>query len=161
MPACNKILWCFALVCQCNWRRWNLSNYLTKFNIVHFIFVDYRYLLYTVKGTRGKVSFESQYKKYASQLSCDASPEMYSICHILFTKWQMRFTATLSYKYASDEASQDSTVQYSMLFVWLCYDTCYAMNNQRIIQSTSANFPFHLEPWSAHIKWPYTCIGYS
>jgi hypothetical protein len=33
--------------------------------------------LYTVKGIRGKVSFDSRNDKYASQLSCDASPEAY------------------------------------------------------------------------------------
>jgi hypothetical protein len=31
----------------------------------------------TVKGDRGKVSFDSQTDKYASQLSSDASPEAY------------------------------------------------------------------------------------
>jgi hypothetical protein len=34
-------------------------------------------VLYTVKGARGKVSFDSQTDKYASQLSSDASPEVY------------------------------------------------------------------------------------
>jgi predicted ferric reductase len=33
--------------------------------------------IYTVKGSRGKVSFDSQNDKYASQLSSDASPEAY------------------------------------------------------------------------------------
>jgi hypothetical protein len=33
---------------------------------------------YTVKGSRGEVSFDQQKDKYASQLSCDASPEVYS-----------------------------------------------------------------------------------
>jgi hypothetical protein len=32
---------------------------------------------YTVKGARGKVSFDSQNDKYASQLSCDTSSEAY------------------------------------------------------------------------------------
>jgi hypothetical protein len=32
---------------------------------------------YTVKGSRREVSFDSQNGKYASQLSCDASPEVY------------------------------------------------------------------------------------
>jgi hypothetical protein len=31
----------------------------------------------TVKGSRREVSFDSQNGKYASQLSCDASPEVY------------------------------------------------------------------------------------
>jgi hypothetical protein len=35
-------------------------------------------VLHTVKGSRGEVSFDSQKDKYASQLSCDASPEVYS-----------------------------------------------------------------------------------
>jgi hypothetical protein len=34
------------------------------------------------------------------------------ICHISFTKWQMRFTVTLSDKYASGEASQDNCEAY-------------------------------------------------
>jgi hypothetical protein len=47
---------------------------------------------YTVKEVRGKVSFDSQNDKYASQqLSCDASPEAYlslwvtvkRICHFV------------------------------------------------------------------------------
>jgi hypothetical protein len=33
--------------------------------------------LFTVKVVRGKVSFDSQNDKYASQLSSDASPEAY------------------------------------------------------------------------------------
>jgi hypothetical protein len=37
---------------------------------------------YTVKVVRGKVSFDSQNDKYASQLSCDASPE----AHLTFGK---------------------------------------------------------------------------
>jgi hypothetical protein len=32
---------------------------------------------HTVKGARGKVLFDSQNDIYASQLSCDASPEVY------------------------------------------------------------------------------------
>jgi hypothetical protein len=32
---------------------------------------------YTVKWSRREVSFDSQNGKYASQLSCDASPEAY------------------------------------------------------------------------------------
>jgi hypothetical protein len=50
---------------------------------------------YTVKGSRGKVSFDSQNDKYASQLSCDASPEAYlslrvivkRICHLESKMW--------------------------------------------------------------------------
>jgi hypothetical protein len=34
------------------------------------------------------------------------------ICHISFTKWQMRFTVTLCDKYALDEASQDNSEAY-------------------------------------------------
>jgi hypothetical protein len=37
----------------------------------------------TVKGTRGKVSFDSQNDKHASQLSCDASPEVY-LSHLIY-----------------------------------------------------------------------------
>jgi hypothetical protein len=33
--------------------------------------------LNTVKEVRGKVSFDSQNDKHASQVSCDASPEAY------------------------------------------------------------------------------------
>jgi hypothetical protein len=32
---------------------------------------------FTVKGARRQVTFDSQNDKYASQLSCDASPEAY------------------------------------------------------------------------------------
>jgi hypothetical protein len=47
--------------------------------------------LHTVKGVRGKVSFDSQNDKYASKLSCDASPKAYlslrvtvkRICHLV------------------------------------------------------------------------------
>jgi hypothetical protein len=39
--------------------------------------------LYTVKGARGKVSFESQNDKYASKLSYDASPEVY-LSHLIY-----------------------------------------------------------------------------
>jgi hypothetical protein len=46
---------------------------------------------HTVKGVRGKVSFDSQNDKYATQLSCDASPEAFlslrvtvkPICHLV------------------------------------------------------------------------------
>jgi hypothetical protein len=34
------------------------------------------------------------------------------ICHISFTKWEMRRTVTLSDKYASGEASQDDCEAY-------------------------------------------------
>jgi hypothetical protein len=52
---------------------------------------------YTVKEVRGKVSFYLQNDKYASQLSCDASPEAYlslrvtaeSICHLVNEMWQV------------------------------------------------------------------------
>jgi hypothetical protein len=45
----------------------------------------------TVKVVRGKISFDSQNDKYASQLSCNASPEAYlslrvtvkRICHLV------------------------------------------------------------------------------
>jgi hypothetical protein len=36
-----------------------------------------------VKGARGKVSFYSQNDKYASQFSCDASPDAY-LSHLTF-----------------------------------------------------------------------------
>jgi hypothetical protein len=41
------------------------------------------YFHYTVKGARGKVSFDSQNDKYASQLSCEASPEA-SLSHVVY-----------------------------------------------------------------------------
>jgi hypothetical protein len=41
------------------------------------MFVEYLYTYITVKGARGKLSFDSQTDKYASQLSSDASPEAY------------------------------------------------------------------------------------
>jgi hypothetical protein len=53
--------------------------------------IQHRLLYNTVKGARGKVSFDSQNDKYASQLSCDASSEAYlklrvavkHICHLV------------------------------------------------------------------------------
>jgi hypothetical protein len=65
---------------------------------------------YTVKEVRGKVSFYSQNGKYASQLSCDASPEAYlslrvtvkRICHLV----------KRCDKYATGEASQDNCEAY-------------------------------------------------
>jgi hypothetical protein len=57
---------------------------------------------YTVKGARGKVSFDSLTDKYASQLSNDASSEAYlSIRKMksLFVIWEVRCD-----KYASGEA---------------------------------------------------------
>jgi hypothetical protein len=36
-----------------------------------------QYALYTVKGARRQVTFDSQKDKYASQLSCDVSSEAY------------------------------------------------------------------------------------
>jgi hypothetical protein len=44
-----------------------------KYKIFIYLFV----YQYTVKGARGKVSFDSQNDKYASKLSSDASPEAY------------------------------------------------------------------------------------
>jgi hypothetical protein len=41
------------------------------------MFVEYLYTYITVKGARGKLSFDSQTDKYASQLSTDAPPEAY------------------------------------------------------------------------------------
>jgi hypothetical protein len=43
--------------------------------ILYFLCSDQ--FLFTVKGVRGKVSFDSQNDTFASQLSCDASPEAY------------------------------------------------------------------------------------
>jgi hypothetical protein len=37
--------------------------------------------VYTEKGFRGKISFDAQNGKYASQLSCDASPDAYLPLH--------------------------------------------------------------------------------
>jgi hypothetical protein len=68
-------------------------------------------LLYTVKGARGKVSFDSQNAKYAKQLSCDASLEVY-LSHLIYQMTNAPHSYTLSYKYASDEASQDHCEAY-------------------------------------------------
>jgi hypothetical protein len=59
-------------------------------------------LAYTVKGARGKVSFDSQNDKYASKLSSDVSPEAYSSLRKLksaFVILEVRCD-----KYASGEA---------------------------------------------------------
>jgi hypothetical protein len=61
--------------------------------------------LYTVKGARGKVSFDSQNDKYASKLSCYASPEAY-LSHLTSNMTNTLFNF-LSDKYASGEASLD------------------------------------------------------
>jgi hypothetical protein len=57
---------------------------------------------YTVKGARGKVSFDSQTDKYASKLSTDASPEAY----LSLRKFKSAFVilAVRCDKYASGEA---------------------------------------------------------
>jgi hypothetical protein len=66
--------------------------------------IDLQYSIgvYTVKGARGKVSFDSQTDKYASQLSSDASPEAY----LAFTKMKSVFVVleVRCDKYASGEA---------------------------------------------------------
>jgi hypothetical protein len=80
---------------------------LNTFSIFHSI---PQYLLHTVKGARGKVSFDSQNDKWASQYPVKL--HLRRICHISFTKWQMRFTVTLNDKYASGEASQDNCEAY-------------------------------------------------
>jgi hypothetical protein len=54
---------------------------------------------YTVKGARGKVSFDSQTDIYASQLSSDASPEEYWKMKSVFVILEVRCD-----KYASGEA---------------------------------------------------------
>jgi hypothetical protein len=46
-------------------------------------FVEILQVLVTVKGARGKVSFDSQNDKYASQLSCEASPKAY-LSHLVY-----------------------------------------------------------------------------
>jgi hypothetical protein len=57
-------------------------------------------LLCTVKGARGKVSFDSQNDKYASKLSSDASPEAYlSLRKLKFVILEVRCD-----KYASGKA---------------------------------------------------------
>jgi hypothetical protein len=66
--------------------------------------------LYTVKGARGKVSFDSPNVKYASKLSCYASPEAY-LSH-LTSKITNTLFIFLSDKYASGEASLDSCEAY-------------------------------------------------
>jgi hypothetical protein len=64
----------------------------------------------TVKGDRGKVSFDSLKVKYASKLSCYASPEAY-LSHLTFKMTNTLFNF-LSYKYASKEASLDNCEAY-------------------------------------------------
>jgi hypothetical protein len=65
---------------------------------------------HTVKGARGKVSFDSQTDKYASQLSSDASPEAYLSLRKMksvFVVLELRCD-----KYASGEAFQDYFTAY-------------------------------------------------
>jgi hypothetical protein len=65
-------------------------------------------ILFTVKGARGKVSFDSQTDKYASQQSSDASPEAYlSLRKSVFVILEVRCD-----KYASGEAEQDNFEAY-------------------------------------------------
>jgi hypothetical protein len=58
--------------------------------------------LYTVKGAKGKVSFDSQNDKYASKLSSDASPEAFLSLRKL--KSAFVILEVRCYKYASGEA---------------------------------------------------------
>jgi hypothetical protein len=66
--------------------------------------------IHTVKGARGKVSFDSLNVKYASKLFCYASPEAY-LSH-LTSKITNALLVFLSDKYASGEASLDSCEAY-------------------------------------------------
>jgi hypothetical protein len=67
-------------------------------------------IYYTVKGARGKVSFDSLNVKCASKLSCYASPQAY-LSH-LTSKITNTLLIFLSDKYASWEASLDSCEAY-------------------------------------------------
>jgi hypothetical protein len=69
----------------------------------------------TVKGTRGKVSFDSLNVKYGSKLSCYASSEAY-LSHLTSKITNVLFIF-LSDKYASGEASLDSCEAY-LLVKW-------------------------------------------
>jgi hypothetical protein len=71
---------------------------------------DAALLLFTVKGTQGKVSFDSRNDKYASKLSCYASPEAYK-SHLTSKSTNALFIF-LSDKYASGEASLESCEVY-------------------------------------------------
>jgi hypothetical protein len=64
----------------------------------------------TLKGARGKVSFDSLKAKYASKLSCYASLEAY-LSHLTFKITNTLFNF-LSDKYASREASLDNCEAY-------------------------------------------------
>jgi hypothetical protein len=66
--------------------------------------------LFTVKGARGKVSFDSLKVKYASKLSCYVSLEAY-LSHLTFKMTNTLFNF-LSDKYASREASLDNCETY-------------------------------------------------
>jgi hypothetical protein len=75
----------------------------------NFSWIQY-YILYTVKRARGQVSFDSLNVKYASKLSCYASPETY-LSHIT-SKITDALFIFLSDKYDSGEASLDSCEAY-------------------------------------------------
>jgi hypothetical protein len=70
--------------------------------------------IYTVKGARGKVSFDSPNVKYASKVSCFASPEAY-LSHLTYKITNTLFIF-LSDKYASGEASLDSNHRQILAF---------------------------------------------
>jgi hypothetical protein len=69
--------------------------------------------LLTVKRARGEVSFDSLNVKYASKLSCYASPEAY-LAHLI-SKMTNTLFDFLSDKYASEEASLDKCEAYLAL----------------------------------------------
>jgi hypothetical protein len=62
--------------------------------------------LYTVNGP--EVKYHLTYKMTNKLQNYPVKLHLRRICHISFTKWQMRFTVTLSDKYASGEVSQDN-----------------------------------------------------
>jgi hypothetical protein len=61
------------------------SDYCLKMNSQFILAISAitKYHTLTVKGARGKVSFDSQNDKLASQLSCEASPEA-DLSHLLY-----------------------------------------------------------------------------
>jgi hypothetical protein len=72
--------------------------------------VDKRIVPFTEKKTRGEVSFDSLNVKYASKLSCYASPKEY-LSHLI-SKMTNTLFDFLSDKYASGEASLDNFEAY-------------------------------------------------
>jgi hypothetical protein len=131
----------FCRVCYCS--IWRISHS----DCMHYICS----VSCTVKGVRGKVSFDSQNDKHASQLSCDASPEAYlslrvtvkRICHLVNEMWQIRlrrsFTGQLcnvQYSYYVVNRQSFCSGQYKNLVIpFLMYISLHTFSRQRTVKN--------------------------